>query len=278
MAAECKLGSRGDFCGDYHVGRVFRENYSSLHLHNYASQPLRKELVFDIDMTDLRESRQECGCSTDKRALCVLCWKRLAMMIHVIKSTLTHIAPAYSRARPDADPQSEQEVEEVPIFCVFSGGRGAHLYLCHQPFCDLTRESRALLIDQLLDKDFMQYDKEVQRTLENAIAEVMSGVVDDQLVPSDVFKEGRIVIDAGATQRAQLTRGIFSPHPTGAIATPMPEDKIRTSWDPAEHAVILEHLVAGRDTPGTSAIKLANATSYTMDFLRSLPSFIRHDV
>lgn len=87
-----------------------------------AFQPVQRELVFDIDLTDYDEVRQ-CGCSGAK--ICNICWGFMQMAVKVMDQGL----------------RDDFGFEHIGWF--YSGRRGVHAWVCDEAARELTDEGRS---------------------------------------------------------------------------------------------------------------------------------------
>ncbi|WWC73759.1 uncharacterized protein I206_107731 [Kwoniella pini CBS 10737] len=89
-----------------------------------ALQPQRRELVFDIDMTDYDEIRT---CCTDKK-ICKRCWGYIAAAVKVLDHAL------------------RETFGFKHLLWVYSGRRGIHCWISDQSALDLNDEQRKSLV------------------------------------------------------------------------------------------------------------------------------------
>lgn len=101
-----------------------------------ALQPERRELVFDIDMTDYDEVRT---CCTDKK-ICKRCWGFIAAAVKVLDHALRgeSLSPCPSLT---ADAFGFKH-----LLWVYSGRRGIHCWISDTLAVDLTDEQRRALV------------------------------------------------------------------------------------------------------------------------------------
>jgi DNA primase catalytic subunit len=91
-------------------------------------QPLERELVFDIDLTDYDDVRN-CGCQNAN--ICSICWKYMYMAMNCITTSL----------REDFDFQHMQ--------WFYSGRRGIHCWVCDPTAKSLTDQGRTAIANYL---------------------------------------------------------------------------------------------------------------------------------
>lgn len=89
-----------------------------------AFQPLLRELVFDIDMTDYDPIRTCCS----DAAICKRCWKFIAVAVRVLDSSI------------------RDQFGYQHLLWVYSGRRGIHLWISDKEAMELTDEQRRALV------------------------------------------------------------------------------------------------------------------------------------
>jgi DNA primase small subunit len=91
-------------------------------------QPVQRELVFDIDLTDY-DSIRKCGCSGAN--ICGICWGFMTMAVEVLDATL----------------KQDFNFEHVAWF--YSGRRGVHAWVCDPDARELTDDGRSAVAHYL---------------------------------------------------------------------------------------------------------------------------------
>lgn len=111
----------------FEIGPVYTEDPQKRNMvKKEAFKPLRKELVFDIDLTDYDDVRT---CCSDKK-ICQKCWKFVTVAIKVVDTAL------------------RKDFGFKHILWVYSGRRGAHAWVC---------DKRALALDDRRRKAIVEY-------------------------------------------------------------------------------------------------------------------------
>jgi DNA primase small subunit len=112
----------------FHIGPVYNERVArgSAHAH---SRPVRRELVFDLDLTDYDFLSLETPEGGVDAVACDKAWCVCAVGIFVLQWLLTN-AFGFNE-----------------FVVVYSGRRGAHLYVCDDKAMDLGDEARAAITD-----------------------------------------------------------------------------------------------------------------------------------
>ncbi|GLC73081.1 hypothetical protein PLESTF_001330100 [Pleodorina starrii] len=103
------------------IGPVYSANPQDRHKFGAAFQPLERELVFDIDLTDYDDVRT-CGSGGH---ICAKCWPLMAVAVKII----------------DAGLRSEFGFKH--ILWVYSGRRGVHCWVCDPSARQLSDEQRS---------------------------------------------------------------------------------------------------------------------------------------
>jgi hypothetical protein len=241
--------SVSDRYGAYHVGPVYSESYS--YLHSSVESDARpgyqraKEFVIDIDLTDMTTQRETCGCGAAKTALCVACWIWVSWSMHVAERTL----------------QLVLSESDVPVMWAFSGGRGMHGYVVDQ-YSDFTTTQRRKIVDQLGEPANMEHDKEFWRTTQNRLDEVGYPIGQDDPPPPFIF-------DRPVTWKMGLTRGIFSPHKSGFVTTPVTPEQVASTTIPRELIPSMRDLRIN-GPHGASARLLTDATHVVDNYIQRI--------
>jgi hypothetical protein len=205
--------------GDYHVGAVYPWNYAALRMRkpkeaSMSSYVMRKELVIDIDMSDDREWRTRCGCAeSNPRGLCDPCFRRLGCIVHTILHTWKTVT-------------GETAIEPL---CVFSGGRGAHLYISEAPYVDMPSWARKTFLSVM----------QMHPTYDPAVKQA---AVDEGVWPDKIYYDAKVTGDP-----YHFVRGLYSPHASGYIATPVSPEALLAARTPADIAVRVRPLVDARE-------------------------------
>lgn len=103
------------------IGPVYSANPQDRHKFGASFQPLERELVFDIDLTDYDDVRT-CGKGGH---ICAKCWPLMAVAVKIIDAGL------------------RQEFGFKHILWVYSGRRGVHCWVCDPSARQLTDEQRS---------------------------------------------------------------------------------------------------------------------------------------
>ncbi|KXZ47858.1 hypothetical protein GPECTOR_32g470 [Gonium pectorale] len=103
------------------IGPVYSANPQDRHKFGASFQPLERELVFDIDLTDYDDVRT-CGSGGH---ICARCWPLMAVAVKIIDAGL------------------RQEFGFQHILWVYSGRRGVHCWVCDPSARQLTDEQRS---------------------------------------------------------------------------------------------------------------------------------------
>ena len=104
-----------------------------------ALQPQRRELVFDIDMTDYDEIRT---CCTDKK-ICKRCWGFIAAAVKVLDHGLRgKLKDIYV----SSDELMSETFGYKHLLWVYSGRRGIHCWISDQAALDLNDDQRKNLV------------------------------------------------------------------------------------------------------------------------------------
>ena len=96
-------------------------------LRSGAFNPMMRELVFDIDMTDYDPIRTCCS----NAEICKKCWAFIAAAVRVLDSAI------------------RDEFGYQKLLWVYSGRRGIHLWISDKEAMDLTDQQRKVLISWL---------------------------------------------------------------------------------------------------------------------------------
>ena len=106
-----------------------------------ALQPQRRELVFDIDMTDYDEIRT---CCSDKK-ICKRCWGYIAAAVKVLDSALRG-TPSHSPLFRSIMVLMTDTFGYKHLLWVYSGRRGIHCWISDPAALDLNDEQRRALV------------------------------------------------------------------------------------------------------------------------------------
>ncbi len=103
---------------------VLRDLPAAVHVGPEEGTELRRELTFDIDLTDYHELRPCCG---KKRRCCAECWPLAEIGAAIVARLL------------------REELGCARVLCVFSGGRGAHIWALDRRYADAGADFRRAL-------------------------------------------------------------------------------------------------------------------------------------
>jgi DNA primase catalytic subunit len=104
-----KVSNAGDWSSAIELSNVTGIHIGRAGWSGDSSQPMRRELVFDIDIKDYDDLRKW-FCRCQGKTFCAMCWKMAAASLRVVVNELTD-AFGFTKLLP-----------------VFSGGGGAHLW------------------------------------------------------------------------------------------------------------------------------------------------------
>ncbi|MES1904743.1 MAG: primase, DNA, polypeptide 1 (49kDa) [Paramarteilia canceri] len=135
-----------------HIGPAYTESINSFRLVGKSGVPIKKELVFDIDLTDYEEIRSCCSGAK----ICDKCWNFINVAIEVISDILI------------------KDFNALKFVWVFSGRRGVHCWISDEIMKNLNNEARSTITDY-----FNVFDSD--RNLENNIFSNRSFVNENKL-------------------------------------------------------------------------------------------------
>ena len=119
---------------------------------------LRKELVFDIDMTDYDDIRTCCS----DAAICKKCWMFMTVAIRVIDRALRggrcdrlakcHVTFTCTWKCTHTHTHTHTHTEDFGfrhLLWVYSGRRGVHCWVCDEEAIQLSQEARCAVVEYL---------------------------------------------------------------------------------------------------------------------------------
>jgi DNA primase small subunit len=202
------------------VGAFYRERPTK-HNHGY---PVRRELVFDVDLTDYPRT-----CCMEK-AVCERCFLLIKSALKLLNYSL----------------REEFDFEKVAF--VFSGRRGLHCWVTDEMAMDLPEAERGEIVryfNTVLEKK--TYPKEYSRILREDVQfiEDQGFSEDGEVSDALLFDKMYLRLDRNVTQSLpHLVKSPFSIHPdTGAVCVPIDPaaiDGTRLRDFPSLHDVIKE--------------------------------------
>jgi DNA primase small subunit len=110
------------------IGAVFNtlpKDHATVKSENF--EPVERELVFDIDMTDYDDIRTCCSGAN----ICLKCWPYMTMAVKVVDKTL------------------REDFGFKHILWIYSGRRGVHCWVSDQAARELTNEERGAVVDYM---------------------------------------------------------------------------------------------------------------------------------
>ncbi|KAK8811343.1 hypothetical protein WA158_003077 [Blastocystis sp. Blastoise] len=90
-------------------------------------EPIERELIFDIDLTDYDEVRTCCK----EGNICLKCWKFCVVAVHILERIL------------------KEEFGFKHILCIYSGRRGIHMWVCDKRARQLTDRERKCILNYI---------------------------------------------------------------------------------------------------------------------------------
>jgi DNA primase small subunit len=109
-----------------------------------ALKPEKRELVFDIDMTDYDEIRTCCSGGN----ICVRCWGYIAAAVKVLDHSLRGKS-ASSVPKGYTDKRSTEIFGFQHLLWVYSGRRGIHCWISDRAALDLSDDQRKAITNFL---------------------------------------------------------------------------------------------------------------------------------
>lgn len=111
-------------------------------------QPVQRELIFDIDMTDYDEVRTCCSGAE----ICQKCWKFMVVACQILDSALRGFLSAlnlYIQSHCNFFISSSDDFNFENILWVFSGRRGIHCWVCDKTARYLSNKNRNAVAEYL---------------------------------------------------------------------------------------------------------------------------------
>ena len=120
---------------------------------------LKKELVFDIDMTDYDDIRTCCSGAS----ICPLCWKFMIIAVKILDRALRGVCVyvcvwvggcAIYTTTPHSPssllpPSFSEDFGFRHLLWVYSGRRGIHCWVCDQEAIQLSQDARVAIVEYL---------------------------------------------------------------------------------------------------------------------------------